>query len=82
VSDESMAVGAFGEAARSQRRRQEVAQPGRELARPNWSRAVVPAPRCPLRRSGPVDGGGASHIACRSPKPALSTREEARRCAL
>jgi hypothetical protein len=44
VSDESMAVGAFGEAARSQRRRQEVAQLGRELAR-----LTRVAPSCPRR---------------------------------
>jgi hypothetical protein len=72
-----MAVGAFGEAARRQRRRQEVAQPGRDLARPTRV-----APLCPSREvhhddRGPVDDGGVSHLACRSPRPAVPRQKSA-----
>src|SRR5262249_13954180 len=44
--------------------------------------AIVPAPRGGIRADSagvrrPIDGGGLSGLACRSPGPACSTREEA-----
>ena len=56
---------------------------GVELAAGEWllTDAVVPAPRGVIRADlagpRPIDGGGVSGLACRSPGPARSTSEEA-----
>src|SRR5437867_9317331 len=57
--------------------------PGRELVRLTRVRRYrVRAERCAIDDPGPVDGSGGAHIACHPPGPAVSTRKQARNCAL